>query len=257
MLDDRCEDALAAAFAPLLVVDSRECNWDDSVGDGRLGGEYFYAAQRDSRSDRVRIAYLPAYYRDCGWSAPVCSVTPWLCGPHTGDSELIVVQVGYDPARERWATEGVFLSSHCYGRSSGNCRWYTGADLEAFEWGGGHQFGAPVVWVASGKHANYVSEAQCDTGHWFYDSCKRNTTHQRFPIRSAKQNIGSREYPFHTGFGTDCVGPAYAGWQSARADPGTVECLWDPDRPFRGWQLERVGNDPSPYGRYLREIAGF
>jgi hypothetical protein len=256
-IDDGCENALATAFAPLLVVDSGECNWDDSVGDARLGGEYYYAVQRDSDTSRMRIAYLPAYYIDCGWAAPVCHITGWLCRPHTGDSELIIVQVRYDPARERWTTDGVFLSSHCYGRSSGNCRWYTGKDLEAFQWVDAYYLGAPVVWVASGKHANYVSKAQCDTGHWYYDSCDRNVVYQRFPIRSARQNIGSREYAFHDGRQTQCVGPTYAGWNSARTDPDAVECLWDPDRPFRGWQLRRVGSDPSPYGRYLREIAGF
>ena len=64
-MDNRCEDALAAAFAPGLEV-ARDCNYDTGVG--RQGGEYYYGVQpyHDGANTVVRIAYLPAYYLDCG-----------------------------------------------------------------------------------------------------------------------------------------------------------------------------------------------
>src|SRR5213083_138342 len=64
-MDNACEDALAAAFAPGLKV-AVDCNYDPGVG--RQGGEYYYGVQpyHDGSNTIVRIAYLPAYYWDCG-----------------------------------------------------------------------------------------------------------------------------------------------------------------------------------------------
>ncbi|HEX2093204.1 MAG TPA: hypothetical protein VHG28_12415 [Longimicrobiaceae bacterium] len=255
-VDDACEHELAAAFAPELVFDERECGWDASVPGGRVGGGYLYALQREPRSGGVRIAYLPAYYRDCGWRLPACRLTWWLCDGHAGDSELIVVDAAYDSAAGRWRTVRVFLSAHCHGRSDGRCRWYAGRDLERFRWAGDVQHGAPVVWVAHGKHGGYPSREACGSGHWSYDGCNGNRARRRFPVVSMRQNIGSRARPFPHGKGADCVGPEEAGWGSAQVRAGTTECFWDPRARFRGWQ---GGEDEGAtgYGRYLREVAGF
>lgn len=255
--DDRCEQALATAFAPLLVVDSAECNWDPTVGNGRLGGEYLFAVQRDREGGQLRVAYLPAYYRDCGWRSPACRLTPWLCEPHAGDSEIVVVQVSASGGGDRWTTDGVFLSAHCHGRSDGNCRWYRSAELDLFRWADARPRGAPTVWVASGKHGNYPSRERCDTGHWYYDSCDRNTASYRFPIVSVRQNIGSRAIPFAGRLGSDCVTPTQIGWGSERTDPAARECMWRLDGGFRGWQSVSSGDAPAAYGRYLLERAGF
>ncbi|MDP9347746.1 MAG: hypothetical protein M3P24_01150 [Gemmatimonadota bacterium] len=244
-LRDACEHALAAAFAPLLVFDAAECGWDTSVTPARVGGGYLYAAQ--PVGEHVRVAYLPAYYRDCGWRQPVCQVTRWLCDGHPGDSEAVVVELSRDPSPVGWRLERVFLSAHCHGRSAGRCRWYPAEKLESVR-------GAPVVWVASGKHGGYPSRAACDGGHWGYDSCDRNSARVRFPVLTPRQNIGSRARPFPYAGGRDCVGPEVAGWGSALADPAARECFWEEGAAFRGWQ--RKGG-ATGYARYLREVAGF
>ncbi|MEW5926383.1 MAG: hypothetical protein AB1941_02735 [Gemmatimonadota bacterium] len=253
---DRCEQELVEAFAPLLMVDERECGWDHSVGEGRLGGEYLYAVQRRPSGEGMRIAYMPAYYRDCGWRLPVCRVTWWLCRGHDGDSELIVVDVAFDPRAQRWATERVFLSAHCHGRSDGRCRWFAGRELERFAWAEGRPRGAPVVWVAHGKHGGYPSAAACGGGHWGYDGCGGNRTKSRFPVASPRQNAGSRTRPFPHGRGADCIGADEVGWGSAVPKPGTRECFWDERARFRGWRAED-GEGATGYARYLREVAGF
>lgn len=251
---DGCEHALAAAFAPALVFDERECGWDRSVSPDRVGGEYLYAVQRVPGGPGLRIAYLPAYYRDCGWRLPACRVTPWLCHGHPGDSEIVVLDVRYDPGTERWSTERVFLSAHCHGHSAGRCRWFSGRELDRFAWVDGAARGGPVVWVARGKHGNYPSRGACGSGHWTYDGCAGNRAVRRFPVVTPRQNVGSRARPFGRA-GGDCVGPEQVGWGSALAVAGTRECPWSAAR-FRGWQ-GGAGEGATGYGRYLREVAGF
>jgi hypothetical protein len=253
---DACEHELAAAFAPVLRVDERECGWDASVAGGRLGGEYLYAVQRWPSGGGLRIAYMPAYYVDCGWRLPVCRMAWWLCRGHQGDSELILVDVAFDARARRWATERVFLSAHCHGRSDGRCRWFQGAELGRFAWADGRPRGAPVVWVAHGKHGGYPSAAACDGGHWGYDGCGGNRTARRFPVASPRQNAGSRARPFPHGRGADCIAADEVGWGSAAAKPGTRECFWDAGARFRGWRGVE-GEGATGYGRYLREVAGF
>jgi hypothetical protein len=246
-LGDACEHALAAAFAPVLVFDAGECGWDSSVTPARVGGGYLYAARR--AGERIRIAYLPAYYRDCGWRQPVCRVTWWLCDGHPGDSEAVVLELVPDGGGAGWRVERLFLSAHCHGRSAGRCRWYGAGELESVR-------GAPVVWVASGKHGGYPSRAACDGGHWGYDSCDRNAARVRFPVLTLRQNVGSRARPFPYAGGRDCVGPEVAGWGSALAEATARECFWDPGAEFRGWQ-RGSGRGATGYARYLREVAGF
>ena len=253
---DGCEHALAAAFAPLLMVDERECGWDPGVGEGRLGGEYLYVVQRRPSGGGVRIAYMPAYYRDCGWRLPVCRVTWWLCRGHDGDSELVVVDVAFDPRTQRWATERAFLSAHCHGRSDGGCRWFEGRELERFAWAEGRPRGAPVVWVAHGKHGGYPSIEACGGGHWGYDGCRGNRTARRFPAVSPRQNAGSRALPFPHGRGADCIGADEVRWGSRVPEARMRECFWDERARFRGWQAED-GEGATGYARYLREVAGF
>jgi hypothetical protein len=254
-LGDRCEFALARA--PELVVDRRDCLWDDAPGAARLAGGYLFAAERVG--DGVRIAYLPAYLRDCGWTGPVCATRGPGCGAHAGDSELIVVDVvpahGPDASAPRWRTAGVFLSAHCFGRSDGRCRWYRGHALGAFTWADGRPFGAPRVWVARGKHAHYPTRTACDRGHWFYDSCDRNDAVGRFPVRVAAQNVGSRAHPLPNAGG--CLAARELPLGARGASAGTQECVWDAARPFRGWQAVSTGAAPTAYAYYLARVAGF
>lgn len=239
-LSDSCEVALAHAFAPVLTVRSGGCNWDYETGS--LGGGYFYAVQ--PLDSVIRVAYLPAYFRDCGWSGVKCWL-PWVdCSPHAGDSEMIAVelQVAGNPARFR--ATGVFLSAHCFGRSGGSCRWYRGAELQELDWVGA----APMVWVAEGRNANYASWRTCDGGHHSLDTCDDHDVRYYFPIEPHR-NIGSRIAPQMS---DGCV--RGSDLADAALDAAAVECFWRADMPFRGWQVGESG--VTPYERYLREIVG-
>ncbi len=243
-LSDACELALARAFAPLLRVAAGACNRDGEHTDQRLAGEYLYGVQPVD-GDTVRVVYLPAYHRDCGWSGRKCSLGIMDCRGHTGDSEVIALSVL--PEGERWHTTAVYLSAHCFGRASTRCRWYVADELDGFEWAGTPR-GAPVVWVAEGKNANYPSRAACDAGHWLFDTCDRNEVRLRYPVDPAR-NIGSAEHPLGA---SGCV----TRGDLARRDPADttapVECVWS-DVPFAGWQ--RPVQDPAtPYVRYLRSL---
>lgn len=241
-LSDACELGLAIAFAPILVVRSAGCNWDRSVLPSRLAGGYFHAVQPVDAI--VRIAYLPAYFQDCGWAGSKCWI-PWVdCSPHRGDSELIVVEIRSEgPAS--WRSTGIFLSAHCFGRSSDSCRWYRGADLAEFEW----IDSGPVVWVAEGRQANYASWRACDEGHYSLDTCDRHDEWYRFPV-IMERNVGSRAYPSPE---SGCVNGAVLGHESVVAQ--AVECFWHSHVPFRGWQDQ--GRGSTAYSRYLAEVAGF
>jgi hypothetical protein len=250
-LDDNCELTLAQAFAPILLVDSRDCIWT-TRSEPRLGGGYLFASQ--PVADGVRIAFLPAYFQDCGWRGALCWFRGPRCGAHAGDSEMIVVDVA--PADGgRWATAGVFLSAHCFGRSDGRCRWYRGDELGQFSWADGVTRGAPRAWVALGKHANYPSRESCDSGHWGNDTCDGNREAVRFPVRSARQNIGSRHHP--SPMPDACIASDQLPLGTTGTSVGTRECLWRDAQPFWGWQSDRFGTPPTPYARYLERFAAF
>ncbi len=251
-LEDRCELALAKAFAPVMITAEGGCNWDGEVSPARLRGAYLYAVQ--SVEDVYRIAYLPAYFRDCGWRGAKCWL-PWVdCAPHAGDSEAIVVELVYGAQEDRWRTTGVFLSAHCFGRHGGGCRWYRGEGLEAFAWAEGRRYGAPEVWVAEGRHANYPSRQACDRGHFGLDTCDRNEAHYRFPVHSSGQDLGSRAWPIG---GDGCLAAEALPAAGRGTVPGTVECFWRLERAFGGWQGEEAGSGATAYACYLMEVAGF
>lgn len=251
-LSSSCELEFAQAFAPILVTESGGCNWDVSVEPARLGGEYLYVVGEPTPG-RIRIGYLPAYYRDCGWSGLKCRIPFVDCSPHNGDSEAIFIDVVRAPRSELWQVDAIFLSAHCFGRGS-DCRWYRGAELDAFEWVGARR-GAAVVWVAEGRQANYPSTSACDAGHFGLDTCDRNSVGYRFPIRSGMQNIGSRVRPL--GAADGCITAASLGSRSEVPVPGIEECFWSSSAGFGGWLPRSREARTTPYERYLRETGGF
>lgn len=255
-LVDDCERRLAAAFAPELVMSTAECNWDGQLN--RMGGEYLYAVQYvvDNNGPRYRIAYMPGWYRDCG--DPLLSALD-----HTGDSEYIIVDVGFRSLESwrpyTWQTLQVFLSAHC-GTSAGvDCQWWDAGYWERDgRWVNGIQYGAPVVWVAYGKHANYYSRGKCNYGSLYgMDDCSNNARTARYPIQYAWQNVGSYTAPYvfdsaPADFATNGI-PAHSG--SSMTVAGAREHFWKTaDADFRGW---RNAGGSTPYGKTLRDVAHF
>lgn len=249
--DDGCESRLTYEFAPELLV-AYDCNFD--YGLNRQGGEYLYAARRMQISRKfggfktvMRIAYLPAYYTDCGnWDGDQ---------GHDGDSEFIMLDLIYDSASRHWMTDGVYLSAHC-GTITSACGW---RDLSLFQWVDGKYRGAPEVWVSHGKHANYPTFDDCERGVWplhdRVDFCASSPRIYRFPILvfPMEQNIGQRNAPLR-----DCTTPL-ARWQilgsTAPRDMNATECFWT-DVRFRGWQRPASG-DATAYSAILAERVGF
>lgn len=247
-LADPCELQLAAAFAPLLMMHGTRCTPPPLGARGRIPGGYFHAAQPVRGA--VRLVYMPAYYRDCGWRGPKCMIVD--CTGHAGDSEIIVVDV---KQREdgAWVTDAVFLSAHCFGRSQMSCRWYRDADLAEFDWVDAVR-GAPVVWVSDARNANYPSRRTCDEGHLTIDRCAADSEPYRFPI-AAMRNIGSRAVPMvRENVPPGCVsGLSVEPLDRLAVAHDAVECFWDDRARFRGWQGS--GDGATPYAVYLGKLG--
>ena len=248
-LADACELALSQAFAPLLMMHATRCTLPAPGSAQRVAGGYFHAAQ--PAQGVVRLVYMPAYYRDCGWTGLKCVLVD--CSGHAGDSELIVVDVRRNQ-NGAWYTDAVFLSAHCFGRSEGGCRWYRGADLERFEWVDDLERGAPVVWVSDGRNANYPSYAACERGHWRMDSCARDSTPWRFPVTTGR-DIGSRVVPLVDGeHPAGCVSGRFVEPSDELiVAPDDVECFWTMTSDFGGWQGAAAG--ATAYGEYLDRLG--
>jgi len=156
-----------------------------------LVGGYFYVVHPlNSARDSVRIVFLPAYFRDCGWRGLQRILRFGRGAAHAGDSEVIAVDIRR-LGEDTWQTTGVFLSAHCFGRSDGRCRWFRDRDLEELAWTSG-PLSAPRVWVARDKHANYPNQKACESGHWHQERCGGAGRQYRFPVRSIEQNLGTR-----------------------------------------------------------------
>jgi hypothetical protein len=225
-----------------------------------MGGEYYYAVEARVDDQHVpwrwvlQVAYLMAYYWDCG--SGTSTPYDWFDNPHTGDSEFAIIDVSYDTVSHHWRTEDVFLSAHCGSSiAGGNCKWWSPPDF-AF-WVDQRVLGAPYVWVSMGKHGNYPTEGVCEGAVFGLEHCEYGAAH-RFPVAYVQQNIGSRAHPFR-----DCDVPFSA---STMADHSLVECMWsyrpNSDEPplgrFNGWQLVVTGGlAPTPYGEILWDKAGF
>jgi hypothetical protein len=181
-LADHCELELARAFAPGLQL-------SDNCGDG----EPHWAAKYFNSRGIVRLAFMPAYYLDCGYAG------------HIGDAELIVVEVTFNYSTQHWEFRRMWLSAHhdaaFYGLQWGQDRsqW---VERSGTRFGGGNQFftpprylGHPIVAVATGKHANYSSPSKCENAVQnivgiYADSCYNGPSF-RFPIVPSR-NVGSR-----------------------------------------------------------------
>ncbi|MEO7361323.1 MAG: hypothetical protein ABI120_13410 [Gemmatimonadaceae bacterium] len=239
-VDDNCEVSLAAAFAPGLRESVGECNWD--AGLNRLGGEYYYKVRRPiGATDRIRIAYMPAYYRDCGTA------------PHNGDTEFIGVDVKYESnsvGGNTWKFAGAFLSAHCgsplpylnIGSADPNCRYWGRDKWDASgAYVDGRAGGAPIVWVSKEKHANYYSLSHCNnswSGLVNLDVCHASFEVRRFPIQHRWQNT---DFPEATSW--TCVPPR---WGSTIPASTALESLYGSGQCNFGSSLFYGWTNPTP-----------
>lgn len=234
-VNSACELALAQAFAPGLRIAYEDDVWESSRG--LLGGEYYWAVNQVYVSGewRLRIAYLPAYYEDGG------TVSGGFAA-HDGDSEYIIEEVAYVSWTGNWELRRVFLSAHCGASNGVDCQWWAADRWDRYgSYWNGVRRGAPNVWVAEDKHANYYSRWKCGTGSFGVDVCARHDAIVRFPVHDGF-NVGSGA--------VDLVGvvPGRRGSQFTR--PGDAERIWKTSGKFYGWQLTRDGG-ATPYGEVL------
>lgn len=233
-LSSRCENDLAAAFAPYMRHHS-----GDNVD--RQG---YWAARPIMNGQQVQIIYMFGYYVDEGVQGNndylACkAVTFWEvlgeCDGHSGDSEWVVLNVYYNGATEHWLLDKAVLSHHLgkITASRGVKEYPTGFAYS-------RRLGAdPIIWVAQGKHANYPSQSACDAGNgggylvdllFSFDTCGGNNLFFRAST-GGPRNIGSN--------GTrllNCVASQDPFHQDPVRDP---ECFWTAQY-FFGWQIDQT-----------------
>jgi len=235
-LSDYCEDQLAYAFRPQLKYST---TYDDTRG------EPYWVARPDS-AGHVVVGYLFSYYRDLGWLTYGC----WAPVPyppfvtydcHNGDSESIWLTLYYDSVTSHWWLYHAAYSAHTGWNESVYLYGDEGApNLEYPAKFGGY----PRVWVAEGKHANYFTQDDCNSGGTLSsDDCNADTDSTRFAFADY-WNIGSEAHPLINGVTSrDPTYEYYGG--------GRVECYWT-ERSFRGWVPDSIGGGEA--ASYLSKL---
>jgi hypothetical protein len=233
-LAESCEFELAKAFAPLLHF------WNP---DPCPGGEPGWAVKYFNLSQTVRIAYMPAYYDDCG--------LPQLGfgGGHAGDTELIMVETIFNSATQHWEFNQMWLSAH-EGTTMDRSAWVRPGEATFST----RRLGHPGVWVAYRKHANYKSAETCNKTA-IGDSCGYVGDQLRVPVK-LHRNVGSRHR-----YMMNCTMSENRFFMN-----GVVECFWTgrtewrwfgyvrfPFSIFGGWHPDNdlFGDQPGPYGDKL------
>jgi hypothetical protein len=241
---DYCELELAKAFAPLLHF------WTglDGAREPCPGGEPAWAVKYFNLSQVVRIAYMPAYYDDCG--------RPQLGfgAGHAGDSELIMVEAIFNSATQHWEFNQMWLSAHD-GELTDRSAWVR-PDEARFSL---RRLGHPGVWVSYRKHANYKSSETCNKTEYFDDLCVNPFLvgdQVRFPVKPHR-NVGSRHR-----YMMNCTMSEGGRFFMN----GVSECFWTgrivwkwmgwaylPSKIFGGWHPSNdlFGDPPGPYGDKL------
>jgi hypothetical protein len=222
-LDDECEVQLARAFSPVLVMHPL---------DGCPSGEPYWAAKyfTTGSTEFVRIAYMPAYYADCGQGVY------GFGGGHLGDSEFIMIGVEFNGATRHWQVREAYLSAHAETLSDSSDYIGSPSLLEYPV----RPLAYPRVWIVRAKHANYRSQSECGDGAFGFDDCHGNTQVGRMLIYR-NRNVGSR---FLDRFPTGVM-----------AENATYRDIWRTEffytsRKFRGWQ-PNFPDGVTPYATFL------
>lgn len=227
-LDDKCEYELAKAFAPAVAISAQE---DCELGEPYWAVKYFPNIPAYGTGEFVRIAYMPAYYRDCG------DLWGHFASGHRGDSEFIMVGIHHNPTTRHWEVKEMYTSAHA--GTITNSSEYTG-DPSKLQYPSGRALTYPRVWVAKNKHANYRSQSECNSGAKWFDDCDDNTTRGRLRVLKHR-NVGSRyvdNFP-------NCV----ASQNPLYYQNGRTECFYT-SRNFEGWQVSSE-DGVTPYRNFL------
>ena len=221
-LDDNCEYQLAKAFAPSVNMYAYEaCPY----GEPYWAAKYFDDVLGRGWGEFVRIAYMPAYYEDCGVNG------------HEGDSEFIMLEVDYNPATKHWEMKSMFLSAHA-GTFTNSSEWIL--DENEIEYPSGRLYSYPRVWVAEKKHANYKSRADCNAGAIGFDECYRHGAYGGRILVYRHRGVGSRLY--------DRLG-CQPSDNLLFYENGRTECFYT-RRNFKGWQITSEAG-VTPYYDFL------
>lgn len=226
-LKDTCEQEVAAAFRPTLLLSQTE--WC-------TGYEPYWAAMPYHWSESpttMSVFYAVGWYVDCGSPNPGCPSA--ACAGHTGDSEFIIVDVWYE-GNGIWKVKRGTLSAH-FGTEVDETVSLYATGLEYSPWD--TYLGKIQVWVAKYKHANYASRSRCDRGVYYFDTCDDNNDRGYAAYALPTANVGGRNNQLIT-------------WAYSRAGQPGIENLWaQGGTGFYGWQpLSGAGS--TQYGTLLR-----
>lgn len=241
-LSDYCEKLVAQAFAPELYF---------SPGDA-MGREPRWAARLKS-GNAIRVAYLPSYYRDAGSGSFGCTLPghPSSCNGHNGDSEILAMDVRYVSSTHHWVLDSLVLSHHGALETYPAIGWYSDVEVGSIKTEyPDHAQSYPRVYVSEGKHANFLTESECESGGFGgADTCDDGDSSVRLEAYGNK-NIGSRSA--HTS-AQDCVSsenPSYPYYGLGRA-----ECYWTV-KDFRGWVPDSAGGTSADdYSTFLASLG--
>jgi hypothetical protein len=215
---DSCEGRLASAFAPRIMTSATEpCpTW-----------EPVWATKGYAGGVRMRIAYMLAYWKDCGQKVYGVFTIP----AHDGDSEMVTVQIIFDANSNHWMTESVWTSAHYLEDNFDNSEWKSWWEYQFVD---NHSRGRPIVWASRSKHANYWHEAWCNFEESEGAECENNTWARDVPVLLGR-NAGSRD--------VDLMG-CVVSMDPGRAGNGRCENFHhaapSPQR-FNGWDPELAG----------------
>jgi hypothetical protein len=216
---DGCEQLLAAAMAPKMLID---------FGDNAPTWEPYYAVEMDGQTATgqrlFKIFYAIAYHRDGGSFG------------HNGDSEYVVVWA-IERGSGYWSRYRIFTAAHVNSPAESSKWWasdtyglYWPYITEIYPAFVSDRPMAPQVWVSRDKHANYGSKSDCNSGGGFYgipiysDTCTGYVIGSDFVAYSdGNLGRGGRHDP-----------PMRNCTVSRSPPPDGDECFWS-DYAFYGW----------------------
>ena len=252
-ISDKCELLIASEFVPVLRFDSEEKDaermtlWEVRSPDA---SEVLKTQEHPRRlqrlPDRLWIFYALGYYNDPGYK-----LLPFT--NHRGDSEFVVMAIRRVEAAsaptDSWIVTKICFYAH-WGAPAEH-KECLDASSEKISYGSGEDRGRPVVFVARGKHGNYVDPDTCMEYEWYFpwtllyrDKCEGPFGHGQIRL-TMDQKLGpyrpDKEWKVSSA--------------STTASQTGTERLWS-DADFCGWNTDR-SNCADTYLFSLRAYSFF